>query len=140
MPATEGIHGYGTILKKGSTTISDWVNITGPSLSMDPVEFTHGSSPDKFREFAVGLRDAGELSVEFNFAAGSLVHGAFVSDFVNGTSATYTIQWVNAAATVVAQFSFTAFITSFEPGTPHDDKVTANVTWKLTGKPTFTQP
>lgn len=140
MPATEGVHGYGTILKKGATVISDWVNITGPSLSMDPVEYTHGSSPDKFREFAAGLRDAGELSVELNLAPASTVQAGFISDFINGTIATYTLQWVSNAGAVLATFSFSAMVTAYEPGTPHDDKVSLNVTWKITGKPTFSQP
>ncbi len=128
------------VVEKGATVISDWLNITGPSLSMAPVELTHGSSPDKFREFIAGLRDAGELSVELQFAPASTGHAVFIADFISGTTATYTIQWVSGAGSTIATFTFSAFVISVEPSTPHDDKVGLNVTWKITGKPTFTQP
>ncbi len=48
---------------------ADVVNITVPSQEASTVESTHLNSPNRFREFVVGLYDAGEASFVQNYTS-----------------------------------------------------------------------
>ena len=47
--------------------LAEVTNITPPALARDMVDATHTESPQKWREFIPGLRDAGEVTLELNF-------------------------------------------------------------------------
>lgn len=135
-----GIDGFGTQLKRGDgggpetfTAIANVTNIGGPSLSRETYDTTTHGSPDGWREFIGGLRDGGEVSADINYDPDE--HDSLFDDFDDVESRTWQVVFPPAAGSAVWQFE--AILTGFEPTAPHDDKLTATVSFKVTGKPTL---
>lgn len=117
--------------------LAEVTNITPPALSRDAVDATHTASPEKWREFIAGMKDAGEVTVEMNFIPGSTsidtILAAFNSDETQNCRITFPI------GSPAATWSFSAIVTGFAPEAPMDGKMSASVTFKLTGKPGFVE-
>jgi hypothetical protein len=133
MPASNVKSGFGTLLKKGATTIAEVVSISGPGIQAETIDATHMESPDNAREFIGSLVDSGELTAEVNFLPGNATQKTFIADIYNKVKASYSIVWIDGPTT----WTFDAIPTGFEPGAEIDDKLQASITLKLTGKPTF---
>lgn len=138
---TSGISAFGTKLKRGGTAgtaIAEVTEISGPGMSSDPIELTSHDSTSGWREFVGGLKDGGELKLKINylpanttqkFAAGGLLY-----DLDAGTTQSYALVFPDAATTT---WTFNCIVTGFEVGAPIDDKLSADVSFKLSGKPTL---
>lgn len=113
-------------------TIGEVLSITPPALSRDAVDVTHMESTERWREFIGGLKDGGEVSVELNFDPGDATTTSLLADLNANTAGYYKITFPDATA-----WGFAALLTGFESSDPLDDKMTATVTFKLTGKPGF---
>lgn len=126
---------FGSTLSWNSTALAEVANITGPTLSIDPIDVTTHDSTSGFREYIAGLRDGGEVTVEGNFissdASGQI---ALVTDAKAGTVREMIITGPTAAA-----FTWTAnaLCTRFEQTNPHDGKLGFSATFKITGVPTL---
>jgi len=136
-----GDFGFGTLLAVGvtsaNTTVAQVVSIDGPGYSLDTIDVTaHDSSTSNFREFIAGLRDAGEVSFELNFDPDGTTHKAASGGLIYILEEATEQDWVLTMPDT-STCSFTGFLTSFEPSFPHDDKITASGTIKITGKPTW---
>lgn len=141
---SNAISAFGTLLKIGDggspetfTTIAEVTNISGPSLSMNTVDVTSHDSTDGWREFVGGLLDGGEVTLDINFIPTDPTHSystGLLNDMVNRTKRNFQLVFPDAGNTT---WSFTALITAFEPSAPTDDKLSASVTLKITGKPTL---
>ena len=131
---TDARIGYGakfSIDPAGGTSFTDLgevFNITPPSDNIDVIDATHMQSPNGTREFILGLNDPGTASFEMNFVPGS------ASDDL--------IQQIRAARAVVAcritfpdtsTWTFDGILTGYEPAVPNEDKMTATVSFKVTG-------
>lgn len=117
----------------------DWIRageatgLTPPSVSVDSIDASHEESPNARREFIPGMVDEGETSFPLNFVPGSAGMIALRASlrkvlecreiFPNG------VIW-----------TFSAFITEISPDAPLDDKMTCDVTLKLTGESAIDQP
>ena len=134
MAETEAMIGYGSrfaISTDDGTTwndIAEVTDITPPSDNIDVIDATHMGSPNATREFILGLNDPGEASFEMNF--------------IPGSDADTTIQAVRAARERVrcritfpnnVTWTFSGILTGYEPAIPTEDKMTATVTFKVTG-------
>lgn len=135
MAATEAIIGYGSTFALGDgadpevfTPLAEVFDITPPSDAVDVIDATHMASPNATREFIIGLNDPGECSFEMNF--------------IPGSTADVAIQAVRAARERVncritfpndVTWDFAGILTGYEPAAPTDDKMTATVTFKVTG-------
>lgn len=71
---TQGIAAYGTLLQRGDgagtevfTTIAELQTIEAPAVDTDILDMTHFTSPGAFREYVLGLRDGGEVTLEGNY-------------------------------------------------------------------------
>lgn len=120
-------------------TIAEVLSITALSLSTESVDVTNMDSPDKFMEFIPGLRDSGEVSFDINYIFGNATHGSstgILQDFENveTTARNWKIVFPDVGATT---WSFAGFVTGFTLNDPVDTTVTASITIKVTGKPTF---
>jgi len=120
-------------------TIAEVLSITALSLSTESVDVTNMDSPDKYMEFIPGLRDSGELSFDINYIFGNATHGSstgILQDFENveTTVRNFKIIFPDVGATT---WSFAGFVTGFTLNDPVDTAVTASITIKVTGKPTF---
>lgn len=134
-----GIDAFGTELRRGDgatptevfTAIGHVTNIGGPSLSKEAYDVTTHGSPDQYREFIPGLKDGGEVSLDLNYDPA--VHDPVPLGFDDTTLSNYELEFPDGSL-----FEFTAFLMDFEPEAPHDDKLSLSLTFKVSGKPTFT--
>jgi len=125
---------FGTTLEKGATAIAELTAIGGPTISADTLDVTSHDSPDGYREFLQGLRNAGEISIEGNFIPGNAGQVALTTDLNDGSSDAYTITFPTAMATT---WTFSAIVTAFDTDAPFDAKASFRATLKITGKATL---
>jgi hypothetical protein len=124
-----------TLVPPAYVVLAEVTNITPPALARDMVEATHTESPDKWREFIPGLRDAGEVTLELNFLPEGAATTRLLALINSDEPSQSRIRFNDAAPEI--DWVFTAFLSAFEPEAPVEDKMTASVTFKLTGKPAF---
>lgn len=134
-----GIDAFGTQLKRGDggspesfTALAEPTSISGPGLSRETLDVTSHQSPDQWMEFVGGLKDGGEVSVDVNYDPA--LHDSLVSDLDDSAPRNYQLVFPDDATTT---WSFAALLTGFEPDAPYDDKLTASLTFKVSGKPTL---
>lgn len=131
------MQGFGATLARHNGTsfqdIGGVMEMPSPSLSRDTQDATTFDSAGGYREFeASGLIDAGEASFVLVWDPADTEHDDLLGDIDSSTSGQFKITWVDNSS-----FTCSGFVTGFEVGTPLEDKVTANVTIKWTGQPTW---
>jgi len=129
---TSAAIGYSTLfgIKNGGGTYDDVAEVTSvkpPSYSRDAIDATHMASPNSFREYVAGLMDAGEASIELNYvpAVSDVIIAAMTAGAGN-----FQITMPNSV-----KFQFAGIVTAYEPDAPLDDKMSASITIKVSGKP-----
>jgi len=135
---------YGTLLKIGDggspesfTNIAEVTSITGPSLALDTYETTNHLSTGGWEEFVAGILRTGEVSFDLNYDPAGATHDAgtgLINDMENRTARNFQLVFSDTGSTT---WSFTAYVTGFEPSAPVDDKLSASCTLKVTGQPTL---
>ena len=141
---SNAISAFGTLLKIGDgggsenfTTIAEVTNISGPGFALETTEVTNHSSTGGWREYIATLLDAGEVSFDINFIPTEATHSyssGLIKDMVNKTKRNFKLVFPNAGNTT---WTFSAFVTSFEPAAATDAQLSASVTLKITGQPTL---
>lgn len=131
--------GYGTKFKRAASgspseysSVGEVTSITAPGLSRDAVETTHMESTERWRTFISGLKDGGEVNIEINFDPSDSSTTDFLNDLNTDANVDYQIEWRDGTL-----WTFNALMTGMEPGVPIDDRITANCTFKVSGKPYF---
>jgi predicted secreted protein len=123
------------------TTVGEVVNITPPSFARDAQDATHTESTEGWREFIPGLKDAGEISAELNLVPDSntmdLILATFDSDALQQVRILFKDGVQTGPTPTCSRFTCTGIITGFPLEAPMDDKMSATVTVKISGKPTF---
>lgn len=136
MAASGTTIGYGNLFYHSTdgttfTSMAEVIDINGPGLAADAVETTHTESTNGWREFIGGLKDAGEITVTCNFrpdnASNDTLRGYI------GSLEYYRIAWVGLTERVTCQ----GILTGYSPQAPLGDKMTVDLTIKLSGEPTF---
>lgn len=129
---------YGTLLKRAGTTIAQVQNISGPGLALDTEDVTTHDSAGAWEEVVGTILRSGEISLDLVYDPNAATHkyaaGGLLSDLVLRTAVSYTLVF---PSTATVTWTFTAFVTGFEPSAPHDGALTATATLKLTGQPTL---
>jgi len=131
--------GYGSVFQVQTESSPDQfvdmaeiTNITPPTFSLDQVDVTHMASPNRNREFISGLNDPGECSFDMNFIPGSTSDDRIFELLSLPTGASRRrvcrISFPNGVT-----WTFSAELTGYEPTVPTDDKMTATVTFKVSG-------
>jgi len=140
MTATSAQLGYGTQIQRGNgatpetfTTIAELLDIDGPSLEAESVDATHQGSPSGFKESIQGLADGGEVSADIQYVEDDTTQSNVRADLLarRGNS-NWKIIFPGGET-----WAFVAHITKFELKAPVEDKMTAGITWKISGKPTI---
>ncbi len=107
-------------------------SITPPSAQIDQIDVTHMQSPDRRREFIPGLIDSGECSFEMNYVPDSDGDNELneILDLAVGLDRRRQcrITYPNGVT-----HTFTGSLQTYEPTIPVDDKMTATVTFKVSG-------
>jgi hypothetical protein len=129
---------FGAILNRGATAIAAVRSIGGPGMSLDTEDVTSHDSTEAWEEVVATILRSGEISLELAWDPNAATHknsaGGLLYDMTSRTSTTYSIVFPSTPAVT---WSFTAFVTGFEPSAEHDGALTADVTMKITGKPTL---
>ena len=133
-----GINAFGTLLKYNGTTVAEVTDLSPPGLSRDTFELTHHQSPNGWREFGKSLKDGGEVSATINYIPTETTHAlatGILGDLSNNTTiATWSIVFPDTGATT---WTFPGILTGFNPKAPIDDKLSADITIKISGQPTL---
>jgi predicted secreted protein len=140
---SDGYAAYGTLLKIGDgagtaeafTTIAEVGDIDGPSMSVNTIDMTSHSSPGARMEFLAGLIDSGEISFPINFIPDDATHDATtgIQKIMNDRDV-WNWQMVFPDATTV---TFAALVTAFGVKAPVAGKLSADVTFKISGQWTW---
>ncbi|TQE35475.1 phage tail tube protein [Streptomyces ipomoeae] len=138
-----GLDAFGTQFKRDSTgagvfvTIANVDDISGPGRSREAIEVTAHDSPDQYREFVKGLKDGGEVTLTINYDPGDNTHSALDADFEEKDLRDYQVV-ILPGDPDEHTWEFSGLITDLSDEFPHDDKMTREVTVKISGKPTLT--
>jgi len=130
---SNAIAGVGTKFRRWNGTawedIAEITSITGPSMSRDTIDVTSLDSVGGYREFIAGFRDAGTVTLSMNFTRDTydLMKGDFESDDLKN----YEIILPDDEET---SLEFEGLVTELPLTIPTDDKVTADVTIKISGQ------
>ena len=131
---TDASIGYGSYFHISQDSGSTWIaiaevfDITPPSDTVDQIDVTHMQSPNRRREFIAGLSDPGSASFEMNFVPGSASDLKIQEIRGTGEQVLCRITFPNAVT-----WQFTGQIESYEPAIPTDDRMTASVSFKVSG-------
>ncbi len=129
--------GLGTLLQRddgasGWDTVTEIVNIDGPSGSLDLHDATHMESSDNYREFIPGLLSGGEISLELQWSPQTANQLNLLTDHQARTNQNWRIV---APAAVGLTWTFSGYVTAYSPASPVDGKMTCSATISITGKP-----
>lgn len=134
-----GKDGFGTLLKRGDgagpevfTAIANATNISGPNLSRNTIDVTAHDSPNRHMEFVGGLINPGEVSIDINYDPD--IHDTLVEDLEDEDPRNYQMVF---PAPITATWAFAAVMTGFQQTAPFDNKLTATLTFQVSGKPTI---
>jgi len=127
------VNAFGTVLKIAGTAVAEVTSISAPSISRDTIETTHHGSVDGHREFLPGLSDGGEVSLDINWNPADASHAAIYATFTSSANQAYSVMFPN-----LWELTFNGMVTGFDATAPIDDRLTASVTIKVTGKVTLT--
>lgn len=111
--------------------------ISGPSREREAIEVTAHDSADQYREFVKGLKDGGEVTLTLNYDPNETTHEDLDSDFEEKDNRDYQVIIFPDTAEEHT-WDFEALITALGDEFPHDDKMSREVTVKISGKPTLT--
>jgi len=140
MGQATAISGAGTLFKRGNgatptelfTTLAQCLKISWDGPTKQTIETTNQDS-GQYRSYIAGWRDAGEIKLTVNFTLAS--HFIIWGDFNSDVTHNYQIVLPDTGNTT---FQAAAHITNMPLTAPVDDRVTYDITLKLTGVPTLT--
>ena len=136
---SDAISGVGAEFKRGDGTSSETFSaiaeinsINGPNKTRSTIDVTSLDSTGGYREFIAGFRDGGSVSLSMNFTRDGYVD--MNTDFESDDTVNYQIVMPDTGNTT---FDFTALVTDLGMAIPMDDKVTADVSLKVSGQITM---
>lgn len=135
-----GLDAFGIALKRSDmatptatfTTIGNVTSVSGPEIERETYDVTAHDSTSGWREFIGGLKDGGEVSLELNYDPRK--HDVLVSDFEDATQRDYKMTFPGT----LGEWALKLILTGFSQESPVDDKMTAELTFKVSGKPVIT--
>ena len=129
-------HAFGTTLTWDTVVIAQLTAINGVSVSAETVDVSTHQSTSAYREFLVGMLDAGEVTLEGTYSSADTTgqHAMFV-DMAARESKTAIITFPSATGST---WTFTGLITSLKIGDAGlDNAIPFSATIKITGVPVF---
>lgn len=137
-----GKNAKGTTLSRDNGTTFDAIgnitSVSGPGFSRDTEDVTAHDSPNDYREFIGTLVDGGEVTADLNWdpkdtTGATNTTTLLLGDLENQDPVNYQIAFPDGS-----KFEAALLITGFETDHPHDGKHEGSLTFKVSGKPTFT--
>jgi predicted secreted protein len=135
-----GLDAFGISLQRGDgttpgevfTALANVTSVSGPEIEREAYDVTAHDSPDGWREFIGGLKDGGEVSIEVNYDP--RVHDDLVADFDDPDPRNYKLVFPKNYGT----WELSLLLTGFSQEAPVDGQLAAEMTFKVSGKPTIT--
>lgn len=115
--------GTGTTVTFNAAAIAEILDVTPPGISRENVQSSHMGTVDAHTFLPVKLYDGGEVSLEIAFDPDMSMPFA-------DTVAAMVITFPDSGSTT---WTFNAFVTGYEPADPLEDRMTATITFKVTG-------
>lgn len=139
---TEAKIGYGSQFElwdgAAFVELSSEVNsIAGPNLASEAIDVTAIGSPNGYREFIQGLKDAGDLTIEMNLVPGGAADALIRTLFEAGEAVQWRVTIPSAGSPSTEQMTGNAIITGYSYTVPAAEKMAATLTLKVTGPVTF---
>lgn len=143
---SNAISAFGTLLKMGDgaspevfSTIAEIRTIGGPSFKADVLDATVHNTATPWREFISGLLDGGDIQMEVNFIPTGATHtaataGGLLHAFRNRTQANYQLVFPDSGNTT---WTVPMIVTGFQMSANPAEILSASVTFKVNGAPTF---
>lgn len=110
-------------------SIAEINSIDGPGKSRDTIDVTSLDSVGGYREFIGGFRDGGTVTLPMNFTRAT--YDLMNDDFESNLLQNYEIVLPDTENT---SFEFEGLVTELGLAIPADDKITADVTIKVSGQ------
>jgi predicted secreted protein len=130
---SNAVAGVGTSFRRWDNStwkeLAEITNIDGPTKSRDTIDVTSLDSVDGYREFLGSLRDGGTVSLSMNFSRDT--YDEMNADYESDVLQNYEIYLPDAEHT---SFEFEGLVTELGLGIPVDDKISSDVTIKISGK------
>ena len=115
--------------------IAGVTNIGGPSLALDTEDVTTHDSTSAFEEVVATILRTGEVSLDIVYDPAGGTHDAttgLVYRMENQVKTFFDLIFLSTY-----NWTFSGYVTGFEPSTPVDGALTATVTIKIDGVPTL---
>jgi predicted secreted protein len=133
-----GIATLGTTLTRNATAIAQIQDIEGPDLSTDTDEITNHDSPDGVEEFLVTIKRTGEVTFPLVFNGADASHDpdtGLLKAWEDRSLDDYVMTFPDSSA-----WTFAAYVTGFSMAAPVDGHLSADVTLRPSGAPTYAGP
>jgi len=132
------VAGVGTQFRRWNSSTGTWVkiakvnSITGPGMTRDVIDVTSLDSVGGYREFIAGFRDAGTITFNMTFSRDE--YETMKSDFESDAKQNYEIVLPDSDTTTL---EFEGLVTEIPLTISPDDKITVDVTIKISGSVTL---
>lgn len=132
---SNAVSGIGASFRRWDTSSGTWtkiaevLNIGGPTMSRDTIETTSLDNTDGYKTFIGALRDGGDVSFGMIFSLATFE--AMKDDFEDDDPKNYEIVLPDADNT---SLEFEGLVTELPLDVPVDDKITCDVSIKISGK------
>lgn len=128
----------GTEFRRWDSTAGIWVQIaeitgiSGPTMSRTTIDTTALDTPGGYMTFITGLRDPGTITLNMNFVRDTYI--VMKDDFESDTAQNYEIVLPDDDTTT---FEFEGLVTELPLDMPTNDKISAVITIKISGRVTM---
>jgi predicted secreted protein len=130
--------GFGTVLAVADiatglvfATIAQITSITPFNVTREAHDTTSMDITDGYKTVLGGLKDSGECAIEVNYEPD--VHNTLLADFDAENPMKYRVTFPTGDVA-----SFDGVQTGFSPSAPMEDKMSASITIKISGKIVWT--
>jgi len=127
------ISGKDVVFQRSAVTIAQVTGTKWSGHKREAVDASNADSPDNYREFIGGLRDGGQVTLSLIYDEADTGHIALKSDMESDTAGSYSIVF---PAPISKTWTLPALVVDIGREVPFDGKVTCDVVFKITGRPT----
>lgn len=113
--------GTGTTISLGGSSIAEILDVTPPGMARESVQTSHMGSTVAHSFLPTKLYDGGEVTLEIAFDPNWAVP-------ISDDAASCVITFPDSGSST---WTFSAFVTGYEPADPLEDRMTASLTLKV---------
>lgn len=135
--ASNAVAGVGTQFRRWDgagnwVTIAEVTTISGPGKTKEVIDVTSLDSTGGYREFITGFKDGGTVTFSMNFTRAT--YNLMNTDFESSSTQNYEMVLPDPDNTTI---EFEGLVTELPLTIDPGDKITADITIKVTGQPTL---